>query len=343
MPAESSDPSGDALLDLIRVHRVTTVIYVAAKLGIADLLFEGPKTAAELSLLTDTHQRSLLRLMRGLAALAICTEVADGRFQLTEMGTRLAAKSEHSLKAWALLEGEALSRASFSGLIESIRTGKTANELAGLGQEELFVRLAETKGAGGFDQAMASMTRITLPALLAACDFSGVSTLMDVGGGVAALMSAILMKHRSIRGIVFDLPHCAQGARQNLAAAGVAERAEFIPGSFFESVPRGADGIVLKSIIHDWNDERCTLILRNCHSALKRGDRLTVIDRILPEKVQPNADHLEAVLSDLTMLRGLGGCERTESEHRDLLDQSGFLVTRVVPAGRYSLIEATVV
>ena len=98
MPTQSSDPSGDALLDLINGHRVTAVIDVAAKLGIADLLFEGPKTAAELSRLTDTHQRSLLRLMRGLAALAICTEAADGRFQLTEMGTRLAAKSERSLK-----------------------------------------------------------------------------------------------------------------------------------------------------------------------------------------------------------------------------------------------------
>ncbi len=340
MPTQSSDPSGDALLDLIRVHRVTAVIHVTAKLGIADLFFEGPKTAAELSRLTDTHQRSLLRLMRGLVALAICREAADGRFQLTEMGTLLAAKSERSLKAWARFEGEMLRLAVWGGLIESIRTGKTANELAGLGQE-WFERLEEKKHAGVFNQAMASMTRIALPALLAACDFSGVSTLMDVGGGVGALMSAILMKYRSIRGIVFDLRHCAEGARQNLAAAGVAERAEFIGGSFFESVPRGADAIVLKSIIHDWNDERCALILRNCHSALKRGDRLTVIDRILPKKVEPNADHLEAVLSDLGMLRGLGGCERTESEHRDLLDKSGFLVTRVVPAGRYSLIEAT--
>jgi hypothetical protein len=107
-------------------------------------------------------------------------------------------------------------------------------------------------------------------------------------------------------------------------------------------VPRGADAIVLKSVIHDWNDERCARILQNCHNALKRGDRLTVIDRILPKKVEPKADHLEAVLSDLSMLRGLGGCERTESEHRDLLAESGFRVTRVLPAGRNSLIEASV-
>jgi hypothetical protein len=147
----------------INGHRVTAVIDVAAKLGIADLLFEGPTTAAELSRLTDTHQRSLLRLMRGLAALAICTEATDGRFQLTEMGTRMGAESERSLKAWALFEGEMLRSVAWGGLIESIRTGKTANELAGRGQE-WFERLAETKHAALFNEGMAAMTRRALPA-----------------------------------------------------------------------------------------------------------------------------------------------------------------------------------
>ncbi len=340
MPTQSSDPSANTLMDLVAGHRVTAVIYVAAKLGIADLLFEGPKAAAELARLTDTHNRSLLRLMRALVALAICRQAADGRFELTEMGTLLAAKSERSLKGWALVEGEML-RAGWTQLIESIRTGKTATELAGLGQER-FERMAETRDAAVFNEGMASMTRVALPPLLSACDFSGISTLMDVGGGVGELMSAILKKYPSMRGIVFDLPHCAERARQNLAAAGLAERAEFIGGSFFESVPARADAIILKSIIHDWNDERCVRILQNCHSALKPGDRLTVIDRIVPEKMTPNADHLAAVLSDLNMLRGPGGCERTEREHRDLLGESGFRLTRIVPAGRYSLIEATV-
>jgi hypothetical protein len=339
MPTQSSDPSANSLMDLIAGHRVTAVIYVAARLGIADLLLEGPKAAAELAGLTDTHQRSLLRLMRGLVALAICREAVDGTFQLTEMGTLLAAKSERSLKAWVLVEGEML-RAGWGQLIESIRTGNTANELAGLGQER-FERLAKTKDAGVFNEGMAAMTRVALPSLIAAGDFSGISTLMDIGGGVGELMSAVLRKYPSMRGIVFDLPHCAERARQNLAAAGVAGRAEFIGGSFFESVPAGADAIILKSVIHDWNDERCVRILRNCHSALKRGDRLTVIDRIVAEKVEPNADHLSAVLSDLNMLRGPGGRERTETEHRDLLGESGFRVTRVGPAGRYSLIDAT--
>jgi O-methyltransferase domain/Dimerisation domain len=340
MANQSPDPLANTLMNLIEGHRVTAVIYAAAKLGIADLLFEGPKTAAELARLSDTHRQSLLRLMRGLVTLDICTEAADGTFQLTEIGTRLAGKSERSLKAWVLVEGEML-RAGCSGLTECIRTGKTADELAGLGQER-FERLAETKQAGLFNEGMASMTRAALPPVLAACDFSGIATLMDVGGGLGELMSAILTKYPSMRGIVFDLPHCADGARRNLTAAGVAERAEFVGGSFFESVPRGADAIVLKSIIRDWKDDRCLRILRNCHSSLKHGDRLTVIDRVMPENLEPKAEHLSAVLSDLNMLRGPGGCERTEGEHRSMLSASGFRVTRIVPAGRYSLIEATV-
>jgi hypothetical protein len=340
MAAQNSDSPTTTLLDLVAGHRVTAVIYAAARLGVADLLLEEPKTAAELARLTNADERSLFRLMRGLLALAICTEAADGRYELTEMGTGLAAKGERSVKGWILFEGEML-RAGWGGLIESIRTGKTANELAGLGQER-FERLAETKQSGLFNEGMASMTRAMLPAVLAACDFSGVSVLVDAGGGVGELMAALLGKYRTMRGVVFDLPHCAEQARKNLDAAGVADRAQFIGGSFFESAPSGADAIVLKNIIHDWNDERCEVILRNCHRALKRGDRLTVIDRVAPEKVDSSGDQLSVVLSDLNMLRGPGGCERTESEHRALLSRSGFRVDRIAPAGRYSLIEAIV-
>jgi O-methyltransferase domain/Dimerisation domain len=335
----ASESSGNVLLNLAAGHRVTAIIYTAAKLGIADLLFDDPKTAAELARLTDTYQPSLLRLMRALVALRICTEAPDGRFELADLGSRLAAQSERSLKGWILVEGEFL-RVGWGGLVDSIRTGKTGNELAGLGQER-FERMAESKDAATFNEGMAAITRLVMPLVLAACDFSGVSTLMDVGGGLAELMSAVLRKHPSMRGIVFDLPHCAERAEQNLVAAGVAERAEFVAGNFFESVPSGAEAIVLKNIIHDWSDERCACILQNCHRALKSGSRLTVIDRVLPEKVEPTPEHLAALLSDLNMLRGPGGCERTEKEHRALLTANGFRVTRIVPAGPNSLIEAT--
>jgi SAM-dependent methyltransferase len=340
MSTQGSDPSANALIDLIAGHRVTAVIYVAAKLGIPDLLAERPRTAAELAQLTDTHERSLYRLTRALVVLGICTAGNDGKFELTRMGTYLAAKSERSLKAWALVEGDML-RAGWTQLIESIRTGKTAPDLAGQGPER-FERLAEMGNAGLVNEGMVSVTRVALPALLSACDFSGIGTLMDVGGGLGELMIEILKKYPSMRGIVFDLSHCAEGARKNLADAGLADRCDFIGGSFFESVPSDADAIVMKSVIHDWNDERGVRILRNCHRALRPGARLMVIDRIVPEKLEPRADHLATVLMDLNMLRGPGGCERSEGEHRELLAKGGFRMTRVVPADRYNVIEATV-
>jgi ubiquinone/menaquinone biosynthesis C-methylase UbiE len=333
-------PSPNTIMDLIMGHRVTAVIHVAAKLGLADLLTDGPRTGTDLARWTNTHERSLLRLMRALCALGICTEAGDGTFGLTELGGYLTAKSEHSLKAWALLEGDML-RAGWGQMIESIRTGKTAGELAGDGLER-FEELARANQAAAalFNEAMVSGTRMQIPTLLAACDFSGISTLMDVGGGLGELLSAILREYPSMHGILFDLPHCEEAAVKSLASLGVADRCKFIPGSFFESVPAGADAIIMKYIIHDWNDERCVQILRSCHRSLKPGARLLVVDKIMPNKLEPTPDHLSAALADLNMLRGPGGCERTESEHRELLAKGGFRMTRIVPAGRVSVLEA---
>src|SRR5262245_23349450 len=248
-------PSPNTIMDLIAGHRVTAVIYAAAKLGLADLLADGPRTATELARLTDTHERSLLRLMRVLCALGIFSETDDSTFDLTELGAYLKTKSERSVRAWALFEGDML-RAGWGQMIESIRTGKTANELAG-GSPERFEEMARTNRAAAalFNEAMVSGTRMQIAALLAAYDFSGISTLMDVGGGLGELIRAVLGKYPSMQGIVFDLPHCEEAAVNNLAASGVADRCRFIGGSFFETVPDGADAIIMKYIIHDWNDE----------------------------------------------------------------------------------------
>jgi hypothetical protein len=331
-------PSPNTMMDLISAHRVTAVIHVAVKLGLADLLADRPRTATELARLSDSHERSLLRLLRALGALGICTEGGDGSFSLTELGGYLAGKSERSLKAWALLEGDML-RANWGQMIESIRTGKTAAELAG-GSPERFEEMARKNQAALFNEAMVSGTRMQIAALLAAYDFSGISVLMDVGGGLGELIGAIVQKYPSMQGIVFDLPHCEQAAVENLAASGVADRCKFIGGSFFESIPAGADAIIMKYIIHDWNDERCVQILRNCHRALKPAAKLLVVDRVMPTRLEATPDHLAVALADLNMLRGPGGCERTENEHRELLAKGGFRMTRIVPFGRVCVIEA---
>lgn len=340
MATPSSDRSVETLLDLITAHRVTSVIYVAAKLGIADLLVEGARSSTELAQLTGTYERLLHRLLRALVALGICVEGPDAKFALTAMGTHLSEKSERSLKANILREGELLT-AGWMELIGSVRTGKTGAQLAGESEEQ-FERFAKAGVASLFNEGMASITRAAIPQILEAYDFSGVGKLMDAGGGFGQLLVTILRRYPSMRGVVFDLPHCADGAKKNFAAASVADRAEFVGGNFFESIPPGiADAIVMKSIIHDWNDERCIRILQNCRHALKPGARLMVIDRIMPQKLEPKAEHLAVVLSDLNMLRGPGGSERTEREHRELLAKGGFRLTRCVPAGRIDVIEAT--
>lgn len=195
----------NALLHLIDGYRVTAVIYVAATLGIPDFLFDGAKTAEDLARLTATHEPSLNRFMRALAALGICCETSDRKFELTETGTSLAAKSERSLKSWALMEG-GLIMPGWNQLIETIRTGKTIDELAGRGSERFEVLAERKEAAALFNDAMVSMTRLTLPAVLSALDLSGIATVMDVGGGLGQLMGAILGKYPSMRGIVFDLP-----------------------------------------------------------------------------------------------------------------------------------------
>ena len=336
---QSSDPSADLLLNLIDGHRVTAVIHTAARLGIADFLLESPKSAAELTRLTGAHERSLSRLLRTLAKLSICAEAPDGKFELTAAGTLLAANSERSLKAFALLEG-GLMRAAWDELFESIRTGKTAAELAGRTVQEHFANAAK-QSAGLFNEAMVSITRMAVSDLLAAYDFSGIRTLMDVGGGLGEPLIGILKEYPSMRGVVFDLPLSSEKAKKNISDAGVADRCEFSPGDFFESVPSGADVVIMKSIIHDWNDERCAKILQNCHRALAPSARLILVDKVLPEKIEPGLGDLFVFLDDLNMLQGAGGCERTPAEVRALLAKGGFRMQRVVPSGRYNVIEAS--
>jgi 16S rRNA G1207 methylase RsmC len=178
--------------------------------------------------------------------------------------------------------------------------------------------------------------------ILAAYDFSNIRQLLDLGGGSGGLLAAILKSHPVLYGTVVDLPRCAEGATRQLAEAGVSDRGTFVAGDFFESVPPGADAIVMKSVIHDWNNDLSTKILRNCRQALPERGRLLLIERVMPEMPAANAEHRSHTLSDLNMLRGPGGGERTEREYRQLLHDTGFSTLQVKPAGRFSLIEARV-
>src|SRR6266403_6238337 len=142
--------------------------------------------------------------------------------------------------------------------------------------------------------------------------------------------------------LVFDLPRCAESATSHLDRMGVSGRIKFESGDFFQTVPTGADAIIMKSIIHDWNDELSLKLLGNCRRALAENGRLLLIERIMPEVPSLSDEDREQAMSDLNMLRGPGGLERTEKKYGRLLDDAGFQKLAVLPAGRFSVIEARV-
>jgi hypothetical protein len=334
----ASQVSALRLFDLIQSHRVTAVIYVAARLGLAELLSYGPQTAGKLAKATGADERALGRLLTALSTIGICSRTGEDSYALTEVGACLDSAADQSVKGWAIFEAEMLSK-SWSGMLESVMTGKTAAELQGLANSfDLMGRAPEI--VDKFNVAMTELTRLVTPDILRSYDFSGISHLMDVGGGSGELLGAVAQQNRKLRGTVFDLPRCAEAASKHLRQIGVDDRVEFVAGDFFKSVPAVADAIILKSIIHDWNDARSISILRNCRQSLPGGGKLLLVERLMPETPDMTNDDKAHAMSDLNMMRGPGGSERTKGQYRELLEQSGFELAAVYPAGRFNVIEA---
>lgn len=334
MPA----PAGVTLLDLIQSHRITAVIYVATKLGIADRLSCGPKSLGDLAEATGANRAALARLLTALRTIGICEPGEAEQYALTETGAALAGDAEPSCKALAIFEGELLSK-SWNGMLATIMSGQTAAQLQGFDNSfDLMARVPENVGI--FNAAMTDMTRLVTADVLAAHDFSRVSHLLDVGGGSGELIGAVLARYPHMRGTVFDLARCADIATAHLTRLGLVDRAAFLTGDFFASVPGIADAIILKSVIHDWDDQRSCVILQNCRRALPENGALLLVERIMPAIPDTNDLHRSHAMNDLNMLRGPGGMERTEAQYRDLLGKTGFHVTSIAPAGRFAVIEA---
>jgi hypothetical protein len=328
------------LWGLIQSHRTTVVIYVAAKLGIAELLRNGSRSLAELAEATGADKQALGRLLIALSTVGVCSLVAKDRYSLTEMGTALDGAAESSCRASAIFEGQVLSK-SWNGLLESIMTGKTAAQLQGV--NDAFDLMAQSpENVGIFNAAMVELTRFVTPDILRAYDFSGIARLMDVGGGSGELIGAVARRYPHIRATVFDLPRCAESAKDHFGRMGVSDRIEFKPGDFFQEIPSGADAIIMKSIIHDWNDERSRVILGNCRKSLPESGTLLLVERLMPEFPTFREEDKEQALTDLVMLRGPGGLERTEKKYRRLLEETGFHQLANYPAGLFSVIEARV-
>jgi hypothetical protein len=303
----------------------TQAVYVAAKLGIADLLVHGSRSADELAQTTNVHAPSLYRLLRGLASLGVFAEDGARRFHLTPLAECLRSDVSGSQRALAIMCGEEHYHA-WGALLYSVQTGKTAFEkIYGMPVFDFLSKNLEQ--ARVFDAAMVGVHGRETAAMSDAYDFSGVTILADVGGGNGSLLTTVLKKHPSLRGMLYDLPGVAERAKANFAAAGLADRCQVIGGSFFESVPGGADAYLMRHIIHDWDDEKATQILKNIRQAMTDGGRLLVVEGV----IAPGNDPAFGKMLDLTMLTIPGGKERTEEEYRKLFEDSGFHLTRIVP------------
>jgi hypothetical protein len=309
-------------------------VYVAAKLGIADLLANGPQSVDDLAQQTGTHRPSLFRLLRALASLKVFAEEPGQRFRLTPAAEPLRRDVPGSQWAMAVMMGEEHFRA-WGELLYSVRTGK-------IGFDKVFGRPVfeflsqHPEQAAIFDKAMVGVHGRETSAMLDAYDFSAFASVVDIGGGNGSTLSGILEKHPSIHGTLFDLPGVIQRAGVAVDAAGLSDRIHLVDGDFFESVPAGADAYVLRHIIHDWEEEKAIRILTNVRQAIARDGRLLVVESVIP----PGNEPFFGKLLDLTMLVIPGGQERTEPEYRDLLGKAGFRLVRIVPtAAEVSVIE----
>lgn len=326
----------DQLARLASGYWHTQAIYVAAKLGVADLLAGGPKSAEDLAHSTATNPAALYRLLRALASLGVFAEDDRGRFALTPTADCLRTDAPGSLRSLCVVRGEWQYEA-WGRLLHSVRTGETAFEaIHGM---PLFDYLAEHPDKGKlFDDAMTGVHGRETAAMLDAYDFSAVGTLADVGGGNGEVISSVLKRYPAMRGVLFDRPAVAERARGNLEAAGLAGRCDVRPGDFFASVPAGADAYLLRHIIHDWDDEKSAAILRNCRAAMGPRGRLLVVEGIVPPGNGPSVSKF----FDLAMMVLPGGMERTEDEYRRLFAAAGFTLARVVPTRTWvSVIECT--
>jgi len=306
----------------------TTIgISAVAELGIADLLAESPRTATELARSTGTDEDFLRRLLRYLSSEGVFEERDGDLFALNERSHWLRSEIPGSIRARAVYTGSAMSWMAWGSLVECLKTGKSGF-LAAFGQG-IFDHIREhPKSAGTFNAFMAAQTAASGAAILNAFGFSGVREMVDVGGGHGALIAAVLRAHPGMRGILFDMPEVIATAGPALERAGVADRCRALGGDFFASVPAGADLYALKFILHDWPDDKCIAILRNCRKAMAPGGRVLIVEHLVPESRGP---HVSKFMDINMMVNTSGGRERTEQQFTQLLAAAGLRLQRIVP------------
>ncbi len=321
------DPSR-RILDLVNGYQVSQALHVAATLGVSDLLAAGPRDVADLAEATATDGPTLLRLLRALESVGVYASDAEGRYTNTELGEQLRTDVSGSIAGWAAYVGRPYYRQAWTGLLDSVRTGDNAFA-ATHGMSCWHYRQERPEEQEIFNAAMTSTAGVITQALVGAYDFARFGTVADLGGGVGTLLTAILAGYPTVQGVLFDQPDVVANAAAVLQAAGMTDRCQVVGGSFFDSVPTGADAYLLKAIIHDWLDAEAIQILRTCRRAMRDDARLLLVEQLLGQGPDP----VQTAFSDLNMLVSPGGQERTLEEYGALLAASGFSLTGVTETG----------
>jgi hypothetical protein len=319
-------PAPAQMLQIITNFWTTRAVYVVAKLGIADLLKSGPKTAEELAESTGTHAPSLYRILRALASTGMFASETERRFGLTPLSELLVTDAPGSMRWFVVSELGQEHYPAWGNVMHSVKTGEIAfDDHFGMDIWRYFQRNADD--AAVFNDSMSTMTAVVNEQITSLYDFSRFNKIVDIGGGHGGLITSILKANPQAFGVLFDAEQVIAGARPKLEAAGIGDRCATMAGDFFKAVPAGGELYIMKWIIHDWDDERAIRILRNCRSQMPPDGRVIIVDTVVPEGNEADFSKF----FDLNMMVMTGGKERTAKEFDQLLAAAGFRFLRVIP------------
>jgi len=308
---------------------ISQALGTVVEIGVPDRLAKGARRCADLARESGVSEDGLYRVLRALASVGVFAESVDRRFKLTPMGQLLRSDHPESVAGYARFTAHDSTWRPWGQLAYSVKTEMPAfDQVFGVPVFEYFAK--NPSAAAVFDAGMTSISTTEARATSNAYDFKGIGTLMDVAGGHGLLLATILRRHKSIRGVLFDLPHVAAGAAETFKRAGIADRVRIDNGDFFKALPSGADAIIMKHIIHDWDDDSATRILQSCHRALAPRGKVLIVDAVVPVG---NAPHFGKLLDLEMLVLSPRGRERTKREFARLLDGAGFRLARVIATG----------
>jgi len=327
----------EVLFQMVIGKWISQALGTIVEIGVPNQLAKGARRCRDIARQAAVSEDGLYRLLRALASVGVFAESADRRFRLTGMGQLLRSDHPESLAGYARFTAHGITWRPWGQLSYSVKTGMPAFDH--VFNTSIFEHLSRNpEVAAVFDEAMTSISAMEARATSDAYDFKRVETLMDVAGGHGLLLASVLRRHKTMRGVLFDLPHVAAGAAATFTRLGITGRVRVESGDFFKELPSGADAIIMKHIVHDWDDDSATRILQACHQALGTRGKVLIVDPVVPPSNRPHYGKL----LDLEMLvLTPRGRERTKAEFAKLLRGAGFRLSRVITTkGPLSIVEA---